>query len=539
MYHRRPSRHRPVVLAQSALIAALFAPVAFSPIAVAQQGTAIGVELPGSRRIEVPIQLDHIDTMRVSSTGRVLIEPGGGGGGGYTPRRCNIVSTHTDASFTGGSYIAQAGFSENEAFAATYTLLPSDFPIKIDKAEMIFATSGATVATTTQWSILFYSGLPTTGTLVEAFNSDDIILPHIHLGPGTNGVNVEFSIDPGDPEQVFISNNGSNQFTVVWRIDQHHQQTQDPCSFAPPTCCNAFPVTDVSGLAQPTNNWLYGLNCGPFGCPANGGWARFSALPSYCRPSGDVVTRTTWSSAVTCTPGVGSCCLPSGACQVMAVQDCQTAQGTYRGDNTDCVTPCPAPTGACCFSNGFCINNLTAAQCAGAPGTWQGSGSTCSGPSSNQCPSGACCMPDGTCVDAVSSVQCAAMGGAFRGVGTLCSGQSCPQPTGACCTSTGFCLQIVQTDCLGIPGGVWNGPFTTCADGNGNGTADLCEPDCGSADFDGDGDTGTDLDIEAFFACLGGDCCAMCGSADFDTDGDTGTDLDIEAFFRVLGGGGC
>jgi len=62
---------------------------------------------------------------------------------------------------------------------------------------------------------------------------------------------------------------------------------------------------------------------------------------------------------------------------------------------------------------------------------------------------------------------------------------------------------------------------------------------CGSPDFDGDGDAGTDLDIEAFFACLGGDCCPTCGSADFDGDGDSGTDLDIEAFFRVLGGGAC
>jgi hypothetical protein len=62
---------------------------------------------------------------------------------------------------------------------------------------------------------------------------------------------------------------------------------------------------------------------------------------------------------------------------------------------------------------------------------------------------------------------------------------------------------------------------------------------CGSADFDGDGDTGTDADIEAFFACLGGNCCATCGSADFDGDGDTGTDADIEAFFRILGGGTC
>jgi uncharacterized membrane protein len=64
-------------------------------------------------------------------------------------------------------------------------------------------------------------------------------------------------------------------------------------------------------------------------------------------------------------------------------------------------------------------------------------------------------------------------------------------------------------------------------------------PTCGSADFNHDGDTGTDADIEAFFACLSGNCCAACDSADFNGDGDTGTDADIEAFFRVLGGGPC
>jgi hypothetical protein len=59
------------------------------------------------------------------------------------------------------------------------------------------------------------------------------------------------------------------------------------------------------------------------------------------------------------------------------------------------------------------------------------------------------------------------------------------------------------------------------------------------ADFNGDGDIGTDADIEAFFACLGGSCCATCGTADFNGDGDVGTDADIESFFRVLGGGDC
>jgi hypothetical protein len=66
-------------------------------------------------------------------------------------------------------------------------------------------------------------------------------------------------------------------------------------------------------------------------------------------------------------------------------------------------------------------------------------------------------------------------------------------------------------------------------------------PPCGSADFNGDGDIGTDADIEAFFLCLGGDCCATCDprGADFNGDGDIGTDADIESFFRVLGGGPC
>jgi hypothetical protein len=68
-----------------------------------------------------------------------------------------------------------------------------------------------------------------------------------------------------------------------------------------------------------------------------------------------------------------------------------------------------------------------------------------------------------------------------------------------------------------------------------------CGPRCGSADFDCDGDTATDFDIEAFFRCLAGTCppppCTS--TADFDGDGDSATDFDIEAFFRVLAGGHC
>ncbi len=71
------------------------------------------------------------------------------------------------------------------------------------------------------------------------------------------------------------------------------------------------------------------------------------------------------------------------------------------------------------------------------------------------------------------------------------------------------------------------------------GVTDIILPtECGTADFNCDGDVGTDADITAFFACLSGTC-PPCGSADFNGDGDPGTDEDINSFFRVLSGGHC
>jgi probable HAF family extracellular repeat protein len=66
-------------------------------------------------------------------------------------------------------------------------------------------------------------------------------------------------------------------------------------------------------------------------------------------------------------------------------------------------------------------------------------------------------------------------------------------------------------------------------------------PGCEPADFNHDGTPATDADIEAFFACIAGNCCSTCDpyGADFDGDGSVATDADIEAFFRVIAGGSC
>lgn len=492
--------------------------------AIAGAGIAVAQPLPferpkpvnpsvteGSRRVEIPVQIDRIESLRVSPDG--IVEDDGQHG----QRRCNIISSLTDANFDGGSFVMQAGFAEHEIFACSYTLQASDFPIKINLAEMIFVTSSAVVPTTTQWSVLFWSGLPSTGTLVASYSSDDKLLPHIHLPAGTAGVNLQFSIDPEDPEQIIISDNGSHQFSIGWRVDRHNNQTQNPCTVAPPSNSNAFPCTDVSGLSNSANNWLNGINCGPFGCPANGGWSRFSSLPTFCRPTGDIVTRTTWSS-VSCQPGIGACCLPGGTCEVLSAQACADQGGTYRGDGADCAgANCPQPTGACCFNNGFCVP-LSQSNCTGAQGTWLGANTSCG--ANNTCPTGACCLPIGTCVDGVTQQQCQAQGGIFRGVGTACANQSCPQPSGACCLDNGFCVVVTQAQCAGIPGGSWAGPLTTCADGNNNGTADNCE--C-APDYDHDGFvTGVDYDLFVY------DFQDGVMTSDFDHDGFiTGVDFDL------------
>jgi hypothetical protein len=98
--------------------------------------------------------------------------------------------------------------------------------------------------------------------------------------------------------------------------------------------------------------------------------------------------------------------------------------------------------------------------------------------------------------------------------------------------AAGFAMATSRTNFNPVLHGGWS---STVDPGHDAGVPDpLC-----SADFNNDGDVGTDGDIADFFACLAGNCCPECWSADFNNDGDLGTDADIESFFRVLAGGNC
>ena len=456
---------RMAAIAAAMLTSAAGAQVTLSP------AVPIAGEAAGRSAMEIPIRVDRVPRLVVTLSGRILLDetghylvdgeaPGIPTGGLRGPGCPVTISSHTDSNFQTLNGNVQAGFAESEIAAASYVVPAASFPIKFESAEAIFATSNATVQTTTQWSIILYDGPPNTGNIVYQESSMEGILPPIILGPGTAAVNVQVVIDPSDPEQVlFFNAAGTNTISVGYRIDDHHNQTGNPCSTSPPSGSNAFPTTDI-GLSQAAGNWLFGLNCGVFGCPPNGGWSTFQNLNFLCRPSGDWIMRMTWSP-VNCSPAMGACCLPNGTCDLRTQGDCTLAGGVYQGDNTNCGSVnCPQPTGACCFGTS-CLN-LTEADCTQAQGTWLGVGSTCA--QGNACPIGACCMPDGSC-EILNAAACSAAGGIFRGVGSDCGTANCPQPSGACCLSTGGCIVLTEAECAIIPGSAWGGAGTTCADG--------------------------------------------------------------------------
>ncbi len=526
-----------------------------------------------------PIPIDVRRTRNISATVSPLEPAGGVADGGVAGGCPTEVVTYSGVNFGGGQFVIQAGIVETEIAAAEFSVPPGDFPIVLNLAEMIFAQQNATQGTTTEWSLLVWEGNPETGTLIEVFSSDDVILPHISMPPGTQGVNVQVQVDPGDPEQIIINANPSNSFTVGYRIDKHNNPPTAACSCGlgnlpavccpPPTNSNAFPTTDPTGLTNPSKNWLYARDCpgatGFCGLAPNG-WLQFGGLGM---PNGDWNIRVTYTPA-SCNLEFGACCLAAGGCSVISNVQCDQNDGVFHANLTCAQVDCPF--GACCFDGGGCAE-LTEAECGNLDGNYLGDDTTCNGnscategaccvPATGQCasdvdeatcgavggiyqgngsscatticfPEGACCLPDGTCAGPLSPEDCDAAGGVFHGDGSDCGSVVCPQPSGACCLSNGNCVNVTNANC-NVFGGEWHGMGTDCADSNGSGQADVCEdpePEC-PADLTGDGSVGVPDLLDLLGAW--GQCAPDC-PADLNDDGSVG----VPDLLELLGAWGA
>jgi len=432
----------------------------------------------------------------------------GGLAGGCEP----VVVSHTSSDFGPGEYVVQAGFIEGE-IAATSFVLPADaFPVRIDLMEFLFATSNAAVQTTTTYKVYVWEGTPNIGGPIFTAASDGKILPHLVMPPGTTGVNIQILVDPDDPEQIYVADNGTQTVSIGIEIVDHNQAPTNQCLTPPSPSFNAFPTTDVDGLQQASKNWIHIVDCGIFGCPP--GWKRFSDLSTLCRPTGDWVQRLTWTP--TGCDNLGACCL-GGDCELLDAAGCAGLGGTFAGVGTACGDVDCSETGPCCFeSTGGCVqleanNCLLAGGVPGPPGTACGD-FICF-------PKGACCLPDGSCADGLSPEACEAAGGVFQGDGTSCSGTNCPAPTGAACFANGFCLVLTEADAAAA-GADWKGAGTTCEDLDGDGVADACAETAIPGDFNGDGHV-NGPDLATMLAAWGEP-----GQTDLNGDGTTnGVDL--------------
>jgi hypothetical protein len=170
-------------------------------------------------------------------------------------------------------------------------------------------------------------------------------------------------------------------------------------------------------------------------------------------------------------------------------------------NDIDCTNnPDICEEGACCVDSiaGYtCQDNLSATQCSGLGGVFQGTGSDCA---SVTCPSGACCVGP-ACVEPSSPAACANAGGIYQGDGSDCGTVVCEQ-TGACCFSCAGgaptapcpdpsgpaqgCVILSSAACTAA-GGLYVGNNSTCSQGVG-GPCDCAgdinnDGNCNAADF--------------------------------------------------------
>ncbi len=368
-----------------------------------------------------------------------------------------ITVTHTDSDFEIGSYILQQGFAEDEILAAQYSVDPDRFPITIRSIDFLIAQQETIVPTETAYTLMIWDGPPDPAAggmlVVQLFSGPGEDLPNVIMSAGApRATLVSLTIDPDDPIQIQILNNSNtNSFSVGVRIDHLNHPPSDPCEQPPDVERNAFPVVDISGVADEQRNWIYAIDCGAFGCPP--GWNRFFGYP--CEPSGDWVIRASYECDVSMDPG--ACCHVNGDCEEMVEFTCYLAGGIFFTGQTCSEVTCPEPTGGCC-AFGTCLTGQTEAECTGFAGTYLGHGTNCDG---DPCALGACCMVDGSCEELIE-LECQQAGGTFQGIGTDCDSANCPQPTGACCFGTLCVDDQAQDTCEAGGTGEWVGPGTTC-----------------------------------------------------------------------------
>jgi len=217
----------------------------------------------------------------------------------------------------------------------------------------------------------------------------------------------------------------------------------------------------ISGTLIYTANTVYRLSGGALTpIPLTTG-----SYVSHAPGPGGIVVTTTGGQDVIPLPGgsnvltYADCSSPLPACGAPTtiaynIAPCPDIDGAAA--NWDPVPGVICVEGACCLSDGQCVNDVAEQCCASMGGSWLGAASECG-------PVEACCFADGTCAD-LDPRCCLEVGGRPDGPG-LCI------PAEACCLPNGMCMMADPVCCVIDLGGMPQGPGTTC-----NPTGACCLP---------------------------------------------------------------
>ena len=237
-------------------------------------------------------------------------------------------------------------------------------------------------------------------------------------------------------------------------------------------CCmegGVDPLCDVVGAqcsAASTIPFDAGVACGsPLPCEQRGaccpalGECRDGVLTSDCDQPGELFTPNALCGlgGVVC-PVRGACC-SEGACEEVTIEECDARSGVYLGDGNTCFIGL-CTLGSCCVGGGFsCEENLIASECMGQADIFRAVLDCTVG-----CDlAGACCLTEGVCVDNVLQSVCAQHGGA-PSPGASCVNVAC-LARGACCGPTGTCSFGTVGECNSIQG-EYLGDGTACGAGS-------------------------------------------------------------------------
>ncbi|MEE8171141.1 MAG: hypothetical protein V3T70_11405 [Phycisphaerae bacterium] len=336
--------------------------------------------------------------------------------------RAEEVTVQNDSLMGGDDGAIQAGFVAGES-AAVWLTSPCDGSIVAVQVFWRSLAGGAAQSLEDSISIFDGGSFPTPGTLLEFLGGPVM----------TDGVINEFRfLDDNQTIPINVPVTNGQVFVLSFKFETSPSPFNGPSVVTDTNGCQS----GKNGIFAIPGGWLNSCALGISGdfviravvdctsvggacCPPDGICVDVPSSDDCTALGGTFQGPLTECASVTCPQPSGACCFDPTGCINLTAADCGTAGGVWQGPGTVCIAG-DCPIGACCLPDGTCLPDQRPADCVGQGGVYQGDGVACVG---GLCPvpQGACCFSNGNCLE-LSETDCAqAPNTAWSGPMTTCA----------------------------------------------------------------------------------------------------------------------